>query len=165
VARVVEEQRGPLLGWVTAMTRDRDAAEDITQEALVRLWLEVEAGRCPDNPAAWLRRVSANLVVSQARHAAVVRRHEAEEIARPRDPVPSVEAEVEGHEAAAALGAALATLARADGEAIAMAATGASRAQIAARLGRSEPAARTLLCRARERLRLAYDAEFGGSAA
>jgi RNA polymerase sigma factor (sigma-70 family) len=165
VARVVEEERGPLLGWITAMTRDRDAAEDVAQEALVRLWLEIEAGRCPDNPAAWLRRVSSNLVVSEARHAAVVRRHAESEGARPRDPIPSVEAVAERHECATALGAALATLPRRDGEAIALAAAGVSRASMAVRLGRSEPAARTLLCRARERLRRAYEAELAGSAA
>jgi RNA polymerase sigma-70 factor (ECF subfamily) len=165
MAQVVEEDRGPLLGWITAMTRDRDAAEDVAQEALVRLWLEMEAGRCPDNPAAWLRRVSANLVVSQARHAVVVRRYAEAEMARPRDPVRSVEAEVEERECVTALGAALATMTRRDGEAIALAAAGVSRAGMATRLGRSEPAARTLLCRARERLRLAYEAELGGSAA
>lgn len=165
VAQSIEIERGPLLGWITAMTRDRDAAEDIAQEALVRLWLEMEAGRCPDNPAAWLRRVSANLVVSEARHAAVVRRHAEAEMVRPRDAAPSVEAEVAGRECVAALGAALATLPRRDGEAITLAAAGVSRASMAVQLGRSEPAARTLLCRARERLRLAYEAELGGSAA
>ncbi|MBP1705152.1 MAG: Sigma-70 region 2 [Chloroflexi bacterium] len=164
-AQVVETERGSLLGWVTAMTRDRDVAEDVVQEALVRLWLEMEAGRCPDNPAAWLRRVSSNLVASQARHAAVVRRYEDVEVSRPHDPVPSVEAEAQGHEMAAALGVALATLPRRDGEAIAMAAAGISRATMAVRLSRSEPATRTLLCRARERLRMAFEAELGGSAA
>jgi RNA polymerase sigma-70 factor, ECF subfamily len=162
---VVAEERGSLLGWITAMTRDRDAAEDIAQEALVRLWLEMEAGRVPDNPAAWLRRVSSNLVISQARHAAVVRRYADDEGARPRNPVPSVEAEVVEHERVTALGAAMAGLSRGDGEAIAMAAAGVSRASMAVRLGRSEPAARTLLCRARERLRLAFEAELGGTAA
>jgi len=165
VAQIVEAERGPLLGWITAMTRDRDAAEDVAQEALVRLWLEIEAGRAPDNPAAWLRRVSANLVASGARHAAVVRRYAETEAARPRDPVPSVEGAAEDRERRAALGVALATLARADCEAIVLAAAGVPRARIATHLGRTEPAARTLLCRARGRLRRAFDAELSGSAA
>jgi RNA polymerase sigma-70 factor, ECF subfamily len=165
VAQVIEEERSSLLGWISAMTRDRDGAEDIAQEALVRLWVEMEAGRVPDNAAAWLRRVSSNLVVSQARHAAVVRRYAEAETARSRDAVPSVEAEVVEHERVTALGTALAGLTGGDGEAIAMAAAGLSRASMAVRLGRSEPAARTLLCRARQRLRLAYEAELGGTAA
>ena len=164
-AQVIEEERGPLLGWITAMTRDRDAAEDVAQEALVRLWLEIEAGRGPDNPAAWLRRVSSNLVISEARHAAVARRHAEGEAARPPEPIPSVEEEVEDRERGAALGAAMATLAPLDGEVIVLAAAGVSRARMAARLGRSEPAARTLLCRARGRLRRAFEAELSGSAA
>ena len=164
-AQVVEEERGPLLGWITAMTRDRDAAEDVAQEALVRLWLAIEAGRGPDNAAAWLRRVSSNLVVSEARHAAVVRRHAEAESARPPDPIPSVEETVEDRELGAALGAAMATLAPLDGAVIVLAAAGVSRARMATRLGRSEQASRTLLCRARGRLRRAFEAELGGSAA
>jgi len=165
VARIVEAERGPLLGWVLAMTRDRDTAEDIAQEALVRLWLEIEAGHGPDNPAAWLRRVSANLVASGARHAAVVRRYAEAERAQPRDPVPSVEESVVERELEIALGTALAALAPREREVIALAAGGHSRAAIAAHLGRSEPAARTLLCRARARLRRSFDADAVGSAA
>lgn len=165
VAQIVEAERGPLLGWIVSMTRDRDSAEDVAQEALVRLWLEIEAGRAPDNPPAWLRRVSSNLVASDARHAAVVRRHAVAETARPRDPVPSVEDAAEDRERGAALGMALTTLGQLDCEAIVLAAAGLSRARMAAHLGKTEPAARTLLCRARGRLRRAFEAELSGSVA
>ncbi len=109
--------------------------------------------------------MSANLVASGARHAAVARRYAEKEAARPRSPVPSVEETVEDRERRAALGVALATLARADCEAIVLAAAGVPGARIATHLGRTEPAARTLLCRARGRLRLAFEAELSGSAA
>jgi len=150
---VVEQERPALLGWITGMTRDRETAEDVAQEALVRLWMAVEAGRGPDNPAAWLRRVSVNLVVSGVRHAAVARRVEEAEALRPRDAVPSVEAAAIAHERDESIRRALAGLAPADREVIVLAAHGVPRARIATHLGRSEPAARTLLCRARARLR------------
>ena len=52
----------------------QELAEDETQEAFLRLFTEVQAGRIPDNVRAWLYRASANLVVSRARRAAVARR-------------------------------------------------------------------------------------------
>ena len=38
---------GPLLRRLTASTRDAAAAEDLTQEAFVRLVIEVRARPCP----------------------------------------------------------------------------------------------------------------------
>lgn len=162
IDEIVEQERPALLGWITAMTRDREAAEDVAQEALVRLWMAVEAGRGPDNPAAWLRRVSVNLVVSEVRHAAVARRVEAAEALRPRDAVPSVETAAIARERDESIRRAIAGLAPADREVITLAAHGVPRARIATHLGRSEPAARTLLCRARARLRKNLDADVVG---
>src|SRR3954454_11428023 len=43
-----------LTRWISGMTRDRAAAEDIVSEAFLRLARELAAGRCPDNPPAWV---------------------------------------------------------------------------------------------------------------
>src|SRR5947207_10629777 len=66
----------PLRRRLLALTRDPATADDLTQEAFVRLSLEVRAGRVPDNLGAWLHRVGGNLVASGGRHAAVVDRRQ-----------------------------------------------------------------------------------------
>jgi RNA polymerase sigma factor (sigma-70 family) len=136
---------------VLALTRDVEVAQDIAQEAFVRLAVEVRAGRMPDNIGGWLHRVAVNLVASRGRHASVVDRRLAE-LPRP-DHEPSPEtASIEAEEAVA-LRRALGTLKPIDRAAIVMAAQGFRGPEIADRLGRSQGATRTLLCRARSRMR------------
>ena len=50
-----------LIRWMTAFTRDGELAEDLVQDAFVRLARELQAGRRPDNPPAWLALVTRNL--------------------------------------------------------------------------------------------------------
>ena len=155
VNRIIEtayEVHGPgLRRRVLALTRDVDVAQDIAQEAFVRLAVEVRAGRVPDNVGGWLHRVAVNLVASRGRHASVVDRRLAE-LPRP-DHEPSPEtASIEAEEAVA-LRQALGTLKPTDRAAIVMAAQGFRGPEIADRLGRSQGATRTLLCRARSRMR------------
>src|SRR5919202_3838418 len=49
--------------WAVAYGRwmDADLALDVTQEAFLRLWRQVEAGEDIQNPRAWLLRVARNL--------------------------------------------------------------------------------------------------------
>jgi RNA polymerase sigma-70 factor (ECF subfamily) len=134
-----------------SLTRDLEAAEDIAQESFVRLAIEVRAGRVPDNMGAWLHRVALNLVASRGRHASVVDRRLAD-LPRPEhEPSPEI-ASIEAEEAIA-VRRALDTLKPIDRAALVMAAQGFRGPEIADRLGRSQGATRTLLCRARSRMR------------
>jgi RNA polymerase sigma factor (sigma-70 family) len=77
--RIVEAawtEHGPALNaYLTSLTRDPSAAEDIAQEAFLRLTREVGGGRTPDNIGGWLHRVATNLAMSRARHNQVVDRY------------------------------------------------------------------------------------------
>jgi RNA polymerase sigma-70 factor (ECF subfamily) len=142
---------GPLLRRLTASTRDAAAAEDLTQEAFVRLVIEVRAGRVPDDIGAWLHRVAQNLATSRGRRMAVAARRSGE-IARP-DASPSPELLTVAAETNGSLYAALSELGPADRHALILAAEGYRGPEIARSMGRTEGATRTLLCRARTKLR------------
>jgi RNA polymerase sigma-70 factor (ECF subfamily) len=133
-------------------SRDPALAEDLVQEAFTRLVVEVQAGRLPDNIGGWLYRVAMNQFVSRTRHLKVADRYVRQ--LRPDQAEASPENVLEGRELARGLSALLDGLAPSDRAAILMAAEGCTALEIAERLDRTEPAARTLLCRARSRLRL-----------
>lgn len=143
--------RPSLVRRLTALTRDPEVAEDLAQEAFLRLTREVEAGRIPDDAAAWLHRVASNLAASRGRHLTVVDRR-AGELARPDSP-PTPEALAVQAETAAALRSALGELSSTDRDALVLAAHGYRGHEIAALLGRTSGATRTLLCRARGKIR------------
>lgn len=143
--------RAALVRRLTAMTRHADVAEDLAQEAFVRLAAEVAAGRIPDDPAAWLHRVAANLVASRGRHQTVVDRR-AGELPRP-DADEGPEREAVQRELDEAVRVALSTLSFDDREALLLAAHGYRGPEIANRLRRTNGATRTLLCRARAKVR------------
>jgi len=136
--------------YVRSLVRDADEADDICQEAFVRLLLAGRSGRLPDVPAAWLRRVAHNLVVSGHRHRQIGER------ILPRladDEVgASVEDAVLRHEEHGALVTALRAAPGDDRTALVLAAQGYRGVEIARHLGRTELASRALLCRARGRL-------------
>jgi RNA polymerase sigma-70 factor (sigma-E family) len=72
-----------LAGSLSLYTGDRDLAEELAQEALVRVcerWLEV---RNTDSPSAWAHRVAFNLAKSHYRRRAVLRRIHRLEAAEP----------------------------------------------------------------------------------
>src|SRR3954454_24036630 len=75
----------PLQRRLTALTRDYGAAEDLAQEAFLRLVVEVRAGRVPDQPAAWLYRVAQNLAMSRGRRLSVAARN-GSRLAEPESP-------------------------------------------------------------------------------
>jgi len=141
-----------LTRWMTAYTRDAELAEDVVQEAFLRLAHELRAGRQPDHAPAWLAQVARNLATSRARRNATATRL-APRLEHPRAPDDPAAVAV-ASERAGAVRAALAELRPADRTALVMAAEGHHNAEIALRLGRTELATRTLLCRARRRLRV-----------
>jgi len=144
--------RDPLLRWARVLTRDDAAAEEIAQEAFLRLLCEMRAGRAPDNVGGWLHRVAANLVASRARRARVAERRR--EQLRDAWRVESVEASVLGRELVTELRQAFDVLPPDQRSILLMAARGLPGHEIAATLGVSRVASRTRLHRARAHLRL-----------
>ena len=57
---------GPLQRYLTSITRDPAAAEDLTHDAFERLTTEARAGRVPDDINAWLHRVLVRCVYREA---------------------------------------------------------------------------------------------------
>lgn len=152
-----EANHAALVRRLTAITRDPGDAEDLVHEAYIRLAVEVDAGRSPDDAAAWLYRVSWNLAMSRGRHRTVVDRRNAE-LPRPSSPS-EPDRTVIAHETHAALAAALEELSSSEREALVLAAEGYHGDEVADAIGRTLGATRTLLCRARAKLRAQLDPE------
>jgi RNA polymerase sigma factor (sigma-70 family) len=151
IAAAFDANERDLFSFALAVTHDGSVAEDLVQEAFLRLVREAHAGRYPDVPRAWLYRVVINLARSRARRSAVADRWRSLFVRR--DVVASPEDDVIGHERAAALGRALAALPTDARIAFLLANEGRSGQEVAALIGRSEGATRTLLWRARRELR------------
>jgi RNA polymerase sigma-70 factor, ECF subfamily len=154
-----EAHRAELFGFLVRMTRDREAAEDLLQEVFIRLVREARAGRLPDAVRPWLYRVATNAAISRARHGAVWTRLVPRLVDR-REPQ-GPESVALRAEQVSELHTALAELAPDGRAALLLAAQGFDGKEIAASIGRTEGATRTLLCRSRVRLRLILEAEEG----
>jgi len=151
IAEAYDTHESSIYGMLLALTRDPELAADMTQEAFLRLVREAQAGRFPERPGAWLYRTGANLVVSRARRDSVARRFAPRLVSRegPADP----ETLTLQRERSRAMHEVLAALPLVERIALVMAAQGQTGEQIAAHLGKSHGATRTLLSRARARLR------------
>ena len=143
--------RGEILAFLIPMTRDHEIAEDVLQDAFIRLIREARAGRMPHNVRAWLYRVAANLAISRGRRVAIWLRILPRLLDRSEPQRP--EAELLQHERDAELYAALGRLRPDARAALLLAAQGFNGHEIATSLGRSESATRTLLYRSRFELR------------
>jgi RNA polymerase sigma factor (sigma-70 family) len=141
-----------LTSYAYALTRDREAADDLVQESFVRLINELQAGRRPDNIQAWLFRVCSNLVVSGARRRNVAQRFIAQ-IAPPRDDVIDAVDITLRREMSGTLLDGLGRLSTDARIALVMASHGFSGREIATALGRTETSTRTMMFRAREQMR------------
>lgn len=148
--------RAEIFNFLRHSTRDEAAAEDLLQETFLRLTREVAAGRAPDQTRAWLYRVASNLATSRGRRIATVIRwlaaHGSREAQGP--PVESPEAHSLRRERTTALDAALGTLSPDARTALILSGEGFTGLEIAATIGRSHAATRTLLSRARVQVRL-----------
>ena len=151
VNQAYESFAGDLRRYVAKRTRDTDAAEDIVQEAFVRLQAESRAGRSPSNLRAWLYRVSLNLVIARARRSETVRkkayRIAAEGVAQ------SPEVLFMESERDRAVRAAIRIAGSVGATSLLLAAEGYTGREIGLLIGRSEGATRTLMCRARAVIR------------
>lgn len=140
-----------------ALSHEASAADDITQEVFLRLLTASSEGWWPDNVAGWLSRVATNLAISRFRRQAVATRGLAatrlEQRRQDRPAGRSAEDVTIGRERLRLTAMAFRTLGPDAQVALRLAGGGYSRAEIATRLGRSEAATRTLICRARMTLR------------
>lgn len=159
VVSAYEAHGAEVFAFLARATRDTSVAEDLLQEAFLRLAKEARDGRAPVAVRAWLYRVSSDLVIGRAGGRTTTlgwrgrqRRNEQEGLIAPspgvgvlgRDPTAEIELALEGLSADARL-ALLLSGERFAGE------------EIAAALGRSVAATRTLLSRARARVRIRRD--------
>lgn len=142
---------GRLRAFAIAALRDGDAADDVVQEAFLRLIVELKAGRPPDNLGGWLYRTSANLIISRGRRRAVANRMRA--LLVRHDVEPSPEDEALRSERDRTLALALSRLPADARVALLLGARGMGSAEIGLAIHRTPTAARTYLCRARVRLR------------
>jgi RNA polymerase sigma-70 factor, ECF subfamily len=152
VMRAFEAHAGRLTSFAFGMTRDRDVADDLVQETFLRFVKELTADRMPENVPAWLFRVCSNLATSRGRRATVAQRFLSAVRSIP-DEAPA-DVYTLRNETNAALLAGLATVPSDARAALLMAAQGFSGREIAEAIGRSEMATRTMMFRAREKLRV-----------
>lgn len=151
VREAFESYQRDIHSFLRAATRDVEVAEDLTQETFIRLVNEVRAGRTPDNIRAWLYTVASHLVTSRARRNKVAERFKS--IIAIRSSAESPEREALRNEQQGAMHHALARLPADSRTALLLSAHGFSGQEIGRVLGRTEGATRTLLCRARIKLR------------
>jgi RNA polymerase sigma-70 factor (ECF subfamily) len=150
VLEVYEAEHLDLYRFLLATVHDPGVAEDVLQDTFLRLIRECASGRPPANPRAWLYRVATNLVIGAARRTRTVTRSlpalRTDELDR-RSPE-AVALEVERDEEIRS--------------ALVLASQGFTAREIGTAVGRSEAAVRTLICRARLRLRGRLDVEGRG---
>ena len=153
-----------LFAFLVRGTRQPDVAEDLLQDAFIRLTREVRSGRTPDNIRAWLYRVCANLVVSRGRRLSTAVRG----LVKLRGPADShrapdaPEAGFLQQEAHAVLMGLLDDVGPDARTALLLSSEGFSGVEIAEAIGRSELATRALLTRTRVKLRQGLEAAEAG---
>ena len=140
-----------LYGFVRALVREPELAEDIVADTFVRLLGEYRAGPPPIEVRAWLFRVAANLVVNSARRRAIAGRY-LHRLVRGGHEEPA-DARILRSERSEEFIDAMADLPADHRTALLLAAHGFSGREIALAIDRSEIAVRTLMSRARVRLR------------
>lgn len=155
-----EEVYPPLFRYCHRLTGDPDAADDLAQEAFVRL-----LDRGPRGPAkglrVWMFRVATNLVRDAARQGTTRRRIMAG--APPPDPVPSPEGDVERAEEIRKVRVTLDKLAPRDREVLLLRQEGFSYKEIAKVVNVAASSVGTLLARALARFEAEYTKERDGN--
>jgi RNA polymerase sigma-70 factor, ECF subfamily len=140
-----------LRAFAISALRDGIAADDLVQEAFLRLIVELKAGREPVNVGGWLYRTAGNLVISRGRRNRVADRMRALLVRREVEPSPEELAIRSERDRTLAL--ALAELPPDARVALLLAARGMGSTEIGLVIHRTPLATRTYLCRARVRLR------------
>ena len=151
-----ERHAAEIHAFVLRIVRDPEVAADLVADTFTKLFTEEQANRTPLLPRPWLYRVAANLATSRGRRmqSAIRASTKLQREAR-SDHAPSAEHELIGRERDAALHRALAQVSLEERTALLLAAAGHDGATVASLIGKSHVATRTLMCRARKRLRAA----------
>lgn len=153
-AAAYERHAAELHAFVLRIVRDPDVAADLVADAFTKLLREEQANRPPLLPRPWLYRVAANLATSRGRRMqSAIRASSKLQWQARTEHGPSAEQELIGRERDAALHRALAQVSLEERTALLLAAAGHDGATVASLIGKSHGATRTLLCRARRRLR------------
>ncbi len=119
-ARVLAERLSPrVLGQAFRMLGDRTEAEDVTQEAMLRLWkIAADWRQGEAQVTTWLYRVTANLCTDRLRRRS--RSMALDDVAEPEDDRPGVADQMQHDSRLAALHAALASLPERQAQAVAL---------------------------------------------
>ncbi|MEZ5332577.1 MAG: sigma-70 family RNA polymerase sigma factor [Thermoanaerobaculia bacterium] len=111
--RLVDECQRQVFTYASYLLGRPEDAEDVTQEAFMKLWTHWEE-LDPDRVPAWLMRVTRNLCFDRLRHVKVVREHVADSgevaLGTAPDPGPSPASTAEGAQLRERLEGALGTL-------------------------------------------------------
>jgi RNA polymerase sigma-70 factor (ECF subfamily) len=150
--RVLARRYAPLALRLARRVMGNSAdAEEIVQEALLRLWVNAPRWRPVASFRTWFYRVVINLCLNRKRRAPFL---PIEDVSDPVDPTPDAAASIERRESDRAVAAAIAELPERQRAAIALTYhEGLSNAVSAAALGTSVSAVETLLVRAKRTLR------------
>lgn len=145
-----------LFRYCHRLTGDADLAEDVAQEAFVRLWKKRIRG--PDHGRkAWIFRVATNLIRDTARQEANRGRILAGSI--PREPVPGPDREVERGEEIVGVRTALDKISPRDREILLLRQEGLSYKEVAEALDVAPTSVGALLARALRRFAAVYEKE------
>jgi RNA polymerase sigma factor (sigma-70 family) len=139
VVSAYEAHHAELFAFLARATRDTMAAEELLQQTYLRLATEARAGRAPIELRGWLFRVASNLFIRRAQR---------------QTTASSPEARVVGQEGVAEMERVLAGLSPDARLALLLSGAGFAGEEIATTIGRSVAATRTLLARARARVRV-----------
>jgi RNA polymerase sigma-70 factor (ECF subfamily) len=148
---LVELHLDRLVGFGYRMLGDAAAAEDVAQEAFLRLWRNADKWRADAPISAWLHRVAHNLCIDRLRKPATV---PIDAIGEPADPGIDPTEAIQGAQIAAAIDSAIAALPERQAAAIALVhREGMSNIEAAEILEISVEAVESLLARGRRTLR------------
>jgi RNA polymerase sigma-70 factor (ECF subfamily) len=141
------------LGFAQRIVQNHASAEEVVQEALLRVWINAPRWRSDAPFQAWFFRIVLNLCLNQKRRPAFVSLESAGE---PPDPGPDAVRQIEARELDQAIAAAIDALPNRQRTAILLTYhEGLSNAETAALLDTSVSAVETLLARAKRTLRMA----------
>lgn len=155
-SRLFEQRFASLFRYLMRLTDDRELASDLAQEAFVRLY---RRGTLPDTPGAWLVTVAHNLLRDLRRSARrqLVLLTARQEPAAQRERAGGAEGEVLAQERREQVRAALDRLSERDRQALLLRHSGHSYREIATALNVAETGVGTMLIRASQAFRRAYE--------